>query len=181
MFSCAPKYIQDSGDVVEAFSDSFANNFIVPIKSMIKAGVRVSYEADRDTYVWEDLELAMVRKDLKGKVWGAHERIDKTEALKLATIWAADYVLKPDKLGSIETGKLADLVVLDRDYMTIPAEEVSEIQPQLTIFDGKIVFAHTAFSNEYNLKPDGAVISTFKDLKARRRARAEELVGEGGG
>jgi predicted amidohydrolase YtcJ len=180
MFSCAPKYIQDSSSVVAAFGDQVANTFIVPIKSMIKAGVRVSYEADRDTYVWEDLELTMTRKDLKGKVWAPHERIDKTEALKLATIWAADYVLKPDKLGSLEVGKLADVVVLDRDYLTIPADEVSDIQPQLTVLDGKIVFVHTQFANEYNLRPQGAVVSTFEELKTRRPARAESLVGDDG-
>jgi hypothetical protein len=169
--------------VATAFNDTVANTFIVPMKSMIKAGVRVSYEADRDTYVWNDLELAMTRKDRKGKVWGPQERLDRTEALKTATIWAAEYVLKPDRLGSIETGKLADLVVLDKDYMTIPVEEVSEIQPQLTVVGGKIVFVHSNFANEYNLRPNGAVVSTYKELKAARpkRESSDDMVGEGGG
>ncbi|MCA9004468.1 MAG: amidohydrolase family protein, partial [Planctomycetaceae bacterium] len=42
--------------------------------------------------------------------------------------------------GSLEPGKLADLVVLDRDYLTCPEEEIRQIKPVLTVLDGKIVF-----------------------------------------
>ena len=114
------------------------------------------------------MSLFMTRKDRDGNVWGAQEKLDHATALKMTTIWAAEYILKPDKLGSIEKGKLADLVVLDKDYMTISDEDVAKIQPQLTVFDGNIVFVHTAFSQEYNLRPAGAVISTYQELMKRR-------------
>jgi predicted amidohydrolase YtcJ len=58
------------------------------------------------------------------------------------TIWAADYVGREDRLGSLEPGKFADLVVLDRDYMAIPDEEFSEINALLTMVSGKIVYEH---------------------------------------
>ena len=44
-----------------------------------------------------------------------------------------------DRIGSIEPGKLADLAVLDRDYFTVPDEEIKKIRSVLTIVDGKIV------------------------------------------
>ena len=44
-----------------------------------------------------------------------------------------------DKIGSLETGKLADLVVLDRDYFTVPDDQISQIRSVLTIVDGRIV------------------------------------------
>ena len=44
-----------------------------------------------------------------------------------------------DKIGSIEPGKLADLVVLDRDYFTVPEVQIKQIKSLLTIVDGKIV------------------------------------------
>jgi len=128
----------------------------------------VGYEADRDTYAWNDLELLLTRKDRRGNVWGPQERVDRSTVLKMATRWAADYVLKGDHLGSLEPGKLADLVVLDRDYMAIRDEAVSEIRPQVTIFDGKIVFVHPQFAEEYNLRPSRAIVSTYEELKARR-------------
>ena len=61
------------------------------------------------------LEITRVpsRKDAKGKVLGPHERLDRVTVLKTITRWASEYVLKPDQLGSIEPGKLADIVVLE--------------------------------------------------------------------
>jgi cytosine/adenosine deaminase-related metal-dependent hydrolase len=90
----------------------------------------------------------------------------------MATRNGANYVLKGDKLGTLEVGKLADIVVLDKDYMTIPEETIHLIEPQITVFDGKIVFVHPAFSKEYDLRPEGAVIATTKELRARRNAQA---------
>jgi cytosine/adenosine deaminase-related metal-dependent hydrolase len=84
--------------------------------------------------------------------------------------------MRPDKLGTLEAGKLADIIVLDKDYMTIAEDDISTIEPQITVFDGKIVFVHPRFATEYNFRPDGAVISTTKDLRARRNAQ-----GGGGG
>jgi len=84
------------------------------------------------------------------------------------TSWAAEYVLRGDKIGSLEKGKLADVVVLDRDFLTIPADDISELRPQMTVFDGKIVFLHPAFAAEQNLKPTGAVIASYETLTARR-------------
>jgi hypothetical protein len=183
MFSCAPKYIQDVAPTAAvSYGMQVANTFVVPVNSLIKAGAKVVYEADQDTYVWHDLEVFLTRKDENGKVWGPQEKLDKTTTLKTVTRWAAEYVLKPDKLGSIESGKLADIVVLDRDYMTIPDEQVHEVRSLLTVMNGKPIFVDTGFSAEYNYKPAGAVISTFKDLKAGRPTeRVEGMVGEGGG
>jgi predicted amidohydrolase YtcJ len=45
-----------------------------------------------------------------------------------------------DKIGSLEAGKYADLVVLDRDYMTIPVDEIYQIKPVMTIFAGEVVY-----------------------------------------
>jgi hypothetical protein len=154
--------------VANAYGDEVANTFIGPVKSMLEAGIAVSFESDRDVYVWNDLELLLTRKDRSGKQWGVQEAVDRVTALKMITLWAAEYVLRQDKLGSLETGKLADLVVLDKDYMTIPAEEISELRPQLTMLDGKVVFLHPAFVSETNLEPNGAVVATYEQLRERR-------------
>ena len=46
-------------------------------------------------------------------------------------------------LGSIQKGRLADLVVIDRDYLTIPADQIEQIKPVLTMVGGKVFFDTT--------------------------------------
>jgi hypothetical protein len=95
----------------------------------------------------------------------------------MLTSWAAEYVLKGNQLGSIEAGKFADLLVLDKDYLTIPEDDIGGIQPQLTLFDGKIVFVHQKFAEEYDLHPEGALVSTYPDLVRARARRASGGLG----
>ena len=66
---------------------------------------------------------AITRK-YDGKVWQPEERIDRVWALKMWTSWASEYVMKPEKIGTLETGKLADMVVIDRDYLTVPEDDI---------------------------------------------------------
>ncbi|MCH8267571.1 MAG: amidohydrolase family protein, partial [Acidobacteria bacterium] len=158
--------------------DEVAQNFLSPVKSMLDAGVKVVFEMDRDDYVWHDLEIFITRTDDEGNVWGPHEAVDRVTALKMITRWAAVYVLRGDQLGSIEPGKLADLAVLDRDYMTIPETEISEIRSRMTVMDGKIVHLLPQFVEENNINTDssvmspGATVATLEELRARRTPRS---------
>ena len=166
-FSCAItglEGVEGSKDVADEFGEKVADTFVSPVKTMIANGIHPSM----DSVSWRALELAISRK-VNGKVWGPEERVDRATALRMATTFASEYILKADKLGTLESGKLADLVVLDKDYMTIPEDEIATIQPQMTVFDGKIVFVHSQFAQEYNLKPAGAIVSTYEELKARRK------------
>jgi predicted amidohydrolase YtcJ len=56
------------------------------------------------------------------------------------TTGAAYLQFAEDTRGSLETGKLADLVVIDRDYLTIPDDDIRNIQPVMAIVDGKIAY-----------------------------------------
>jgi predicted amidohydrolase YtcJ len=166
-------YVQNSvnrsAQIAEAYGDKVANTFASPLKSMVDNGVKVVLESDSNTYVWTDIQAAVMRKDRKGKVWGPQERVDRPTALRMYTRWAADYALKGNIIGSIEPGKMADLVVLDQDYLTMPGDDIGKIKPQLTVFDGRITFVHPDYSKANNLQPKGATISTYEELIARRK------------
>lgn len=166
-FSC---FIDNSFRRIQATANSYgekaANTYVVPAKTLLDAGVKVVFETDGGPE-WPSLELFITRKDAKGKVWGPQERLDRPTLLKMVTLWAADYVLRPDRLGSIEAGKLADIAVLDRDYLTIPEDEINKIESSLTIMDGRIVYVNKKFAEENNLRPAGAIISTFQELLDR--------------
>jgi predicted amidohydrolase YtcJ len=68
------------------------------------------------------------------------ETISREDALIAHTRNNAYFVFQENNLGSIASGKLADLVVLDRDYLTVPADQIKDIQPVLTMVGGKIVW-----------------------------------------
>ena len=67
-------------------------------------------------------------------------RISRAEALKTHTIWPAYLQFAERERGSIEPGKFADLVVIDRDYLTCLEGQIKDIRPIMTILNGRIVF-----------------------------------------
>ena len=68
------------------------------------------------------------------------ETLTREEALIAHTRSNAYLFFQENALGSLEVGKRADLVVLDRDYMTVPAAEIKHIRPTLTMVGGRVVF-----------------------------------------
>ena len=71
------------------------------------------------------------------------QSIGREDALIAHTRKNAYFVFQEDNLGSIQPGKLADLVVLDRDYLTVPAEQIRNIKPVMTMVGGRIVYDAT--------------------------------------
>jgi len=72
--------------------------------------------------------------------FGRAESVDVHSALRAVTIWAAHQMFLEKKIGSIEVGKYADLAVWDRDFYSIPTDQIKDAKCLMTIFDGKIVF-----------------------------------------
>ena len=89
------------------------------------------------------LSLNMVDKLIifrSGKIIGTDERITPYEALQAITIWSAYQHYEEDKKGTLENGKLADLVILDENPLRVEPENIKDIQVLKTIKEGKIVF-----------------------------------------
>ena len=72
--------------------------------------------------------------------WIRSQALTRQEALRAATMGGAYAMHAEDILGSIEVGKLADFVVIAVDYMTIPAEEIWKIEPDMTVIGGEVVY-----------------------------------------
>ncbi|MEP7307003.1 MAG: amidohydrolase family protein [Acidobacteriota bacterium] len=71
------------------------------------------------------------------------EHLTRAEALSLRTRESSWHLGMEDRLGAIEPGRLADLVVLDRDYFSVPDVEIKKIRSVLTVVDGKVVHEST--------------------------------------
>mgnify|MGYP000144315910 FL=1 len=78
--------------------------------------------------------------DTSGEPFFTHGTLTREEALIAHTRSNAYLMHKEDILGSIEVGKLADLAVLDQDYMTVPVEEIRNLNSVLTMVDGRVVY-----------------------------------------
>jgi predicted amidohydrolase YtcJ len=85
------------------------------------------------------LSFAVTGKMVGGAVVN-RQPISREDALIAHTRKNAYLILQESNLGSIQPGKLADLVVLDRDYLTIPADQIKDIKPVLTLVGGRIVY-----------------------------------------
>lgn len=117
-----------------------------PIRSVLESGGRIVGGSD---YFVTDLnpllaiETAITRQDPwtnEGLVLNADESVDLETMIAAYTINGAYQMNLDDVQGSIEVGKRADFVVLDRNLFEIPASEISEAQIMMTVFDGRTVY-----------------------------------------
>jgi hypothetical protein len=117
-----------------------------PIKSVQDAGGRIVGGSDyfvTDMNPLLAIETAVTRQNPwtnEGPVLNADEKVDLVTMIDAYTINGAYQMRLDDVQGSIEVGKRADLVVLDRNLFEIPASEISEARVTMTIFNGKTVY-----------------------------------------
>ena len=88
--------------------------------------------------------VAVTRRTESGRVIGPEQRVSREQALRMATIDAAYLSFDEKRKGSIEVGKLGDLVLLSDDLLTCDPERIKDIQPLATVVGGKVV--HDALS-----------------------------------
>src|SRR6185503_6479595 len=82
----------------------------------------------------------ITRETISDGVYGANQRISREDALRLYTLNGARLTFEERIKGSIEAGKLADLVVLSADYLTVPEKAIESIKPVATIIGGRFVY-----------------------------------------
>ncbi len=114
-----------------------------PLRMIQDSGIKWGFHTDTTevnqykpfTTLW----FAVTGKMLGGRVVN-HQTITREEALIAHTRSNSYFVMRENDLGSIQPGKLADLVVMDRDYLTVPADQIKEIKPVMTMIGGKVAY-----------------------------------------
>jgi len=96
-----------------------------------------------DANPWPGVEAFVTRRDPRGDAEGAlwpEQAITLEEAIEIYTIHGARAMKMEDRIGSIEAGKLADFIILERNIFEIPIDEVADTQIRQTYFEGKLVY-----------------------------------------
>ncbi len=118
-------------------------SFISPMKTALDAGMVCSNHTDFSVCPMDPMRViwsSVTRQMRDGAVLGPTERLDRWNALKALTINAAWQIFEEDQKGTIEAGKLADLVILDVNPLTVEADDILNIKVLETLKEGKSVF-----------------------------------------
>ncbi len=141
--SSATGFMYDLGDAYRANRGPQAMQHMWPHRSLIDAGIAAPGHSDAmvcDPNPFVALWSMVTRKSDSGGDLDLSQAVTPAEALNAYTLLGAYSGREEREKGSLEVGKLADLAVLDRDYFTIPVEEIREVQVEQTIIGGEIAF-----------------------------------------
>lgn len=121
-----------------------------PIVTAMEMGIEVSGGTDSLAIAsfnpFVSLRWLLDGKTISGATTrGPDELPSRLDALRMYTLNSAWMTFDENERGSLEVGKLADLAVLDQDYMTVPIHDIAEIESVLTIVGGKVVYAASPF------------------------------------
>jgi predicted amidohydrolase YtcJ len=122
-----------------------------PLRKMLAMGMKVAAGTDATRVSsynpWLSLAWLATGKSLGGlQMYGDDNILTRSEALRLWTINGAASTAEEGFKGSLEPGKIADLVVLDRDFFSVPDDELRKIESEMTVVDGEIVYAKGHFA-----------------------------------
>ncbi|MEO7649340.1 MAG: amidohydrolase [Bryobacteraceae bacterium] len=144
-------WLYHDGPALEKVFGASGMRYFIPLRAYIDAGVIVA--AGSDHMIGHDrnravnpynpflsMWIAITRKTTAGRPIHSEQSISRMEALKMHTIWAAWMQNAEGVKGSLEPGKFADLVVIDRDILTVPEDQIRDILPVLTMVDGAVVY-----------------------------------------
>ncbi|MFB6465492.1 amidohydrolase [Cytobacillus sp. Hz8] len=114
-----------------------------PIKTVSDTGAKIAFGTDFPVVSLNPMNgiyHAITREDLSRNPWEKGEGISLAQALKNYTSVPAYGSFREKELGTLEVGKLADIVVLNKNLFAIPTKEILQTEVKLTIMDGKVIF-----------------------------------------
>ena len=151
--SMQPAHIVDDGSWAEKRIGSERCRTTYAFRSLLDSGARLAFGSDWPVAsldpIW-GIYSAVTRRTIDGRNpagWVAEEKISAEEALSGYTRDAAFAELEEHRKGILRPGYLADLVVLSRDILTIPPEEISQARVELTLVGGSTVFSSPSWNS----------------------------------
>ena len=144
--SVQPYHCIDDGVWAEKRIGPERIKYTYPFKSFLDAGVKMCFGTDWYVAPLNPLlgiYAAVTRRTLDDKNpngWIPEQKISVEDAIKCYTLNSAYASFEENIKGTIETGKLADLIILDEDILTIDPIKIKDVEVEMTIFDGQIIY-----------------------------------------
>ena len=126
----------------QIIGDSLGNK-ISPVRTALNKGLKITVHTDAPVALPNLMRMVGItveRKSRSGQIIGENEKLTAFEALKAITDWSAFQHFEENKKGTLEAGKLADLVILDKNPFKVPESEIKEIIVLETIKEGISVY-----------------------------------------
>ena len=126
----------------QIIGDSLGNR-ISPVRTALNKGLKITVHTDAPVALPNLMRMVGItveRKSRSGQIIGEHEKLTAFEALKAITDWSAFQHFEENKKGTLEAGKLADLVILDKNPFKVPESDIKEIIVLETIKEGISVY-----------------------------------------
>ena len=121
-----------------------------PLRTLVDSGIMIGAGTDASNVAplnpWLALFYMVTGRNFAGDIVNDGQQISRTEALGLYTEGSAWFSRDDENLGTIETGKLADLAVLSEDYFTVPEDRIRKLASVLTFQGGRVVHASGEFA-----------------------------------
>jgi predicted amidohydrolase YtcJ len=137
---------------VSAYHGQVIAQTMDPFRELLEAGVKVGLGSDVSQIplnYFVAIYFLHTRDTWKWGVVNPEQAISREQALRLLTINNAYLSFEENVKGSIEPGKLADLLVLSDDLMTVPAENITRIRSLLTMVGGKVVYQDSSYKGGF--------------------------------
>ena len=136
-------FIDELGkNFIKYLDDNYLNQ-CYPVKSVLQQGILMALSSDapvvKNFNPTKGITAAVTRKNNEGQLIAPNESISVAEALKAYTISAAK-ISGESRYGSLEKGKLADFILLDKNPLHIPVDEINTVKVMKTFVDGKEVW-----------------------------------------
>lgn len=141
-----PRYFHDAGDDWLAAFDEARAHRLQPYRDMVGAGVEFVISTDAPVASYRPVDTiysAVARRTAGGKIIGGAQALTVEEAVRAYTRDAARSYFAEDAVGSLEPGKLADVVVFAGDLLATPPERIPELRVAATIVGGEVAFERT--------------------------------------
>ncbi|MBI2161668.1 MAG: amidohydrolase [Candidatus Rokubacteria bacterium] len=135
------RYLSKEGEILKSRVGAAREDEIVPLRVLLDAGLHVALATDNvPPSLFHPIWQAVARVDrYSGRVIAPGQRLSRAEALRAATIEGAWLTFEESEKGSLEPGKLADLVVLSDDPLTCDEARIPDLTAHMTIVGGRIV------------------------------------------